>query len=562
LASYQRVALYILFDAIEEDLASQIARLPQDAVEIPEEQKKKALERAMKKRLGPDEVGQRDLIFHLDLGDKISLLQACRSHMDIGAKDHFSKNYKALEKSVPVRNAVMHGRPLTIDEYALGFAVAGDLLRTPLYWPRLSRDYFEYSSDPQAFVRQAVLMLDEEPPSETLNNLPPPDYDDTGFLPRPKLEKQLRSKILSRHPVITVVGEGGSGKTALALQTLYGLLQSNDHKFDAIAWVSAKSTKLSLSEVTRIDGAINTALGAFEAVANQFEPGTAPPLERIRKLLEENKILLAIDNLETILDPSIQEFAQDVPGESKLLLTSRVPLGSDLQVQVGNFSADEAHVYLRRLIGAYEIEELRSLDPEVLRKHSERLGRKPLLLKWFALGVQSGLSPDRITGNPELALQFCMENVFTRLSGPTREIASTLCSLPSPVSSSVLGYVADLPAERVENSIAELMRFALVDRVVTPGNEHVYQVKPFSKAYLSRVMKVQPRDTNNIIGRFRTVEGLYQQERAAGNQNRYDMRTYCVRNRSEAVAVAALKAALVASSREDFARCEEIIAAR
>jgi LuxR family glucitol operon transcriptional activator len=560
MASYQRVALYILFDAIEEDLASHLARLPEETLIIPEDQLKKALERATRKGIGPDEIAQKEILFYLDLGDKIALIQSSRHHMDISARDYFARVYAALEKSIPIRNAVMHGRPLTINEYVVGFAVAAELLRTPLYWPRLARDYFEYSSDPQAFVRQAVLMLDEEPPSETLNNLPPPDYDDTGFLPRPKLEKQLKSKILGRHPVITVIGEGGSGKTALALQTLYGLLQSNDHGFDAIAWVSAKSAQLNISEIARINGAISTALGAFEAVADQFEPGDAPPIERVRKLLEENKILLVIDNLETILDLSIQEFAQDVPGESKLLLTSRVPLGADLQVHVGNFTADEANTYLRRLIDAYEIHNLRIMDPETLKKHSERLGRKPLLLKWFALGVQSGLSPDRITANPEMALQFCMENVFTRLSTSTRDVASILSSLPSPVSSSVLGYVAEFSAEQVETALAELIRFSLVDRVVTADYEHVYQVKPFSKAYLSRVMRTQPRHMTDLISRFRTVEGLYQQERAAGNHNRYDFRTFCVRNRSEAVAISSLRVALNEAGREEFGRCEQIIA--
>ena len=40
-----------------------------------------------------------------------------------------------------------------------------------------------------------------------------------------------------------------------------------------------------------------------------------------------------------MLGKRVRKFAEDVPGESKVIFTSRVPLGSDLSVTVGNFSA-------------------------------------------------------------------------------------------------------------------------------------------------------------------------------------------------------------------------------
>ena len=169
-----------------------------------------------------------------------------------------------------------------------------------------------------------------------LHNLPKADYDDTGFLPRPKLEAELKKKIFGRHPIITVLGDGGNGKTALMLQVAYQLVYSNDHDFDAIIWVSAKTNALTVNEIRRIDDAITNSIELFEEIA-EFEPGAAAPIERVRRLLKENKILLIIDNLETVLDQSIREFAEDVPGESKLVFTSRVPLGGDLSVKVDLF---------------------------------------------------------------------------------------------------------------------------------------------------------------------------------------------------------------------------------
>ena len=107
--------------------------------------------------------------------------------------------------------------------------------------------------------------------------------------------RHLKKKTLGRHPVVTVLGEGGNGKSALTLQTAYRLLNSDDHNFDAILWVSAKANILTPQEVVRIE-AIADSAGIFEHIA-EFEPGREDSLTRVRRLLAENNVLLIIDNL-------------------------------------------------------------------------------------------------------------------------------------------------------------------------------------------------------------------------------------------------------------------------
>jgi LuxR family transcriptional regulator, glucitol operon activator len=172
-----------------------------------------------------------------------------------------------------------------------------------------------YNDNPNDFYNSSISILEEESSAEALHNLPLPDYEDTGFFPRTDLERDLRSKILGRYPVITVLGDGGNGKTALTLQTLYGLLASNDHPFDAFVWVSAKANRLSVGEVERIEGAITTSLGLLTEVADQFEPGVEAPLALVRRLMEDNRVLLVIDNLETVLDQTLRDMAADVPSK-------------------------------------------------------------------------------------------------------------------------------------------------------------------------------------------------------------------------------------------------------
>lgn len=562
MSSYQRVALYVFFDSIERDLIEairQVADKIPDSILVPVEREK------AKQRLDRREAVQTDdddlsLLAGLDLGDKFQIISRLRSHLDQAASDYYTSIRENVEKAIPTRNAIMHGRPLTTTEFALGFSLANDFVKRPIYWPVLAATFQSYNQNPESFLQKAIPLLDEEDASgEVLNNLPVPDYDDTGFLPRPELEKELRKKILGRHPVITVLGEGGNGKTALTLQTLYGLVASNDHPFDAIIWTSAKSTRLGLKEIERIEGAIQDSLGVFEDVANQFEPGDASPLERVRRLLGENRILLVIDNLETILDDDLRDFAADVPGESKLVFTSRVPLGSDLSVHVGDFSETEARNYLRRLAEAYNVDRLKNKPNDVLDIFARRLGRKPLLLKWFALGVSSGLEPDRITTQPDLALRFCMENVIDRLSNVAKTVASAMAVLPTGVSAPLLQEVTGLNASDIETGVAELLRFAIIGRDEKVLGERSYQLGVSTKAYIARVLDIDEEFSNGVLKRFRGTGSAYQLERGGQSKDRFDPRHYVIRNRSEALVVKRLRQVFLYLNRGEFEVADGLI---
>lgn len=334
-------------------------------------------------------------------------------------------------------------------------------------------------------MSRSVTFLDGDNGSNiTLNNLPAPDYEDTGFVTRPALERELKRKILSRHPVVTVLGEGGSGKSALALQTLYGMIDSNDHNFDAIVWFSAKSSKLSVKEIEKIEGAISDSLELFTEIASQFEPGEGLAIDRVKELLQNNKILLVIDNLETIIDATIKEFAEDVPGESKLLFTSRVPLGHDLSVHVGDFTEVEARGFVKRLSESYGIVSIKNMSSATIYRYMRRIGYKPLMLKWFALAIQSGIDPNKIASNPELALKFCIENIVEHLSEGAKKVATVISSIPNSCSAAVVSHISKIDPALVELAISELVRFAIIETDQKSKFENSYIIRPLVKSYI------------------------------------------------------------------------------
>lgn len=365
---------------------------------------------------------------------------------------------------------------------------------------------------------------------------------------------------MGRHPVITVLGDGGNGKTALTLQVMYGLVNSNDHDFDAIVWVSAKSSRLTVKEIERIGNAITTSLDLFYEVARVFESDIDSPIERVKLLMSTNKILLVIDNLETVLDKSISEFASDIPGQSKVIFTSRVPLGSDLTVPVGAFTESEGLSYLRALINTYGIESLKKSTNEDLKFFTSRLGNKPLLLKWFALGVSAGVPPHSIVKDPVNAIKFCMENIFDALSNNAKLVTSVLIALPRPASQAVLQHVSEITAANIESAIAELLRFSLVEVVKENKYEVNYQVKPFARSYAVRVLELMGNiNTTSVLAKYRSVEGALQSVRGQAQLDRYNLKSYTVRSKSEALTVIRLRSAMSLISTGDYDQAFKII---
>jgi len=72
------------------------------------------------------------------------------------------------------------------------------------------------------------------------SNLPP---DATDYISRPDLEEELADLLRNdRHPVITLVGRGGIGKTSLALHVLHAI--ATEDRFSSIVWFSARDIDL------------------------------------------------------------------------------------------------------------------------------------------------------------------------------------------------------------------------------------------------------------------------------------------------------------------------------
>ncbi|MEI3549082.1 MAG: NB-ARC domain-containing protein [Alphaproteobacteria bacterium] len=233
-----------------------------------------------------------------------------------------------------IRNAIAHPNKQFPENYWYKTCcIATDSLIENLNLPNV------YSSFRSAEAGRIVLPP-EEWMSQTIwcipNDLPTQfEHSITGFVGR----KQDISNILKlienkRHSLIAITGPGGLGKTAISLEILKDI--SNDPKymndFDAISFISMKTEKLTVEGIKKIP-TIDTLEGLkhkiTENLNNLFDDNLS--YETILTTYDNKRILLFIDNLETLLRDNQEDFCtfiNQLPEKWRVIVTSRIAVDS------------------------------------------------------------------------------------------------------------------------------------------------------------------------------------------------------------------------------------------
>lgn len=568
--SATRLTAYALLSALEADLRAIAVEFLQD-LDIPERVLGTELFALTRQRLTAD-YGQvdapalKELLEYSDLGAVIGLLNRYRATLPPAAASVFAQSTTDLARLAPIRNRVMHARPLHFDDLAVTIDVVEKLRdQDKVLFKSVVHEYEQISRDPSVVLRQTIPPAPDER-TTVAHNLPIPDFDETGFVGRKEVAHQLAQLCRGPYPVITIVGEGGLGKTALALKVAYDLLDADPCPFDAIVWTSSKTSMLTAQEVVRIDGAIKDSLGMFTDIASQLAGDVIDikePIEEILSYLQTFRILLVLDNLETVLDDRIKNFIGRLPHGSKVLVTSRIGLGAyEYPVKLDKMAEGDAVQLLRALAKVRGVQRLvRMPNPEVARL-CERMTYNPGWIKWFVAAAQSGKRPEDILANPRVFLNFCMSNVYEYLTPDSKTVLEVMIGTSASHSQADLAYLADMDPSALQRALQQLLSTNMVTMVSIPSGltyQSMYEISELARAYLKAHHPIDTKKLQELNRRRQHLILVEQRMMGSNRHHPYDQHNIHMRSRGDIVPAKYLKDALEAARRRKFGEAEKLV---
>jgi len=566
--SATRLTLHALLSAMEEDLRALIGTYLDGHASseslLSRDVWAKATERLGKDQgMLTDEPDLKHVLYYVDFADLYQCLNGNRSALPGAAAKELKAVTPQLQSLVPIRNRVAHTRPLHFDDLARTLDVSQTLTeRKALQWNALRSTLQRLQTEPSFVLGLEIPAHTED--DRLCHNLPTPDFDETGFIGRSQEVSDVVSQCLGPYPIITIVGEGGIGKSALALKVAYEILDREESPFDAVVWSSSKTTQLTGHEVTEIEGAIKDSLGVFDHVAKELAGQAAvDPMEEVLMYLKEFKILLIVDNLETVLDDRIRSFAQRLPQGSKVLITSRIGLGAfEVPVKLSAMDSGEAIQLLRALAKIRGASHLVRISNNRLKKYCERMKNNPGFIKWFVSAVQVGRRPEDVLANPDIFLEFCMSNVYEYLSETSKKVLRSMLFLGKQHSQAELAYINQVEVVEFQQALQQLLSTNMVKMISVPvgsSYESRYDLSELARSYLSKNHPVDPAEYRELARKKRQLLAAGDQIRAEKKANPYSAFNIMVRSTSDFVIAKYLMDALQQVKGERFEVAGELV---
>ena len=312
-----------------------------------------------------------------------------------------------------------------------------------------------------------------------INNIPPADYDlDGGFVGRRSEIKDIKKRLYSNlDRIITIMGAGGVGKTALALEIAKSIIDDPKNPFKAVIWFSAKEERLTDIEIVQIEPQIkdleqliNDILEVIDRSAfENFHVGKVPIKSYIDFLYEKfskDKFLLVIDNLETILSKEpLTTFIEDVP--CKVLITSRWGLGKlERPIALKELEEDDSINLFKYVVKAKELEDLIKLKDTKISELVNKVKRYPLALKWsigqYLLGKKINEAFQDIFKGESLIAQFSFENIFSLFEENEKLVLYSISLMEKPISREMIKFLTDLTDQEIDLAIRRLLRASFI----------------------------------------------------------------------------------------------------
>jgi tetratricopeptide (TPR) repeat protein len=332
-------------------------------------------------------------------------------------------------------------------------------------------------------------------PPRVYENLPAPTY--SQFVMREQAFGEITDGLGKRTAAVLIVGMGGNGKTSLAREVAAACLKDDEQapRFDSVVWVSDKDRPGTTNLSTILDEIARTLdYPGF----TQFEHDEKR--REVEQLLRRQRVLLVVDNFETISDGALLTWLLRLPEPSKALITSREKhrsLWGSWLAELRGMSAAEAETLIAQRLRALQLSKIAG-DPSQFEPLIIVTGGNPKAIE-MALGlIKHERRPlQQVVDDLYAARGEIFDNLFTRawslLDEAARRVLLVSTFFPTSTSAEALSASADVQGFAFDRAVERLADLALLDiQQEDLSSPPRYVLHPLVQAFANAKLTEQP----------------------------------------------------------------------
>jgi hypothetical protein len=314
-----------------------------------------------------------------------------------------------------------------------------------------------------------------------------------------KLEELLNDLRDPLKPLITIAGLGGIGKTAMAEEAVRRL--TKQEFFAHTVWRSTQAEKFTGERVERVevadysfDALLSDILSQCDMASTAGAPYEAK-LQAVKQLLSAHRVLIVLDNLETVVDRDalVSELFQ-ILGKGKILVTSRYEIHHQrvTPIHLDGLSEADSLLFLTTLAKSQHNQNLLSASQSTLVRVHEATGGAPLAMMLIA-GQMSYQPVKHVLGTLEQAgaskvsyefYSFIFKKSWSELNDDCRTILVGMRLFEANPTADTLSYSVNMSEDVFYAAATILVQRSLLNVAVDP-REARYSLHPLTRYFIN-----------------------------------------------------------------------------